>query len=106
MSTPKKMKYAPAVAENEALVTAVTIKLRKVLNFRAKLRMYTDYDRQHHFTEDWIQGSKEEIEEEEIVKRFEYSKWLEEAATRKQLVELTGRLANLEEKEKDMLDFH
>jgi hypothetical protein len=47
MSTPKKKKYAPAVAENEALVTAVTIKLRKVLNFRTKLRMYADYDHQH-----------------------------------------------------------
>jgi hypothetical protein len=32
MSTPKKVKYAPAVAEDEALVNAVTTKLRKVLN--------------------------------------------------------------------------
>ncbi|EFX66346.1 hypothetical protein DAPPUDRAFT_263284 [Daphnia pulex] len=31
MSTPKKVKYAPAVAEDEALVNAVTTKLRKVM---------------------------------------------------------------------------
>ncbi|EFX69771.1 hypothetical protein DAPPUDRAFT_328724 [Daphnia pulex] len=34
MSTPKKVKYAPAVAEDEALVNAVTTKLRKVLNLK------------------------------------------------------------------------
>jgi hypothetical protein len=34
MLTPKKVKYAPAVAEDEALVNAVALKVRKVLNVK------------------------------------------------------------------------